>query len=208
MNTTVEHPTSHINQATFEALFGHEENSHLLIDLINNMIEPKQPVISLTHLPPYDDSSHCDGKVLSTNVRAKDQNGNVFHITLQLDDMPCLSQQISFNMARECDELYHHCDDINNIGIMTSIWLLTKAYHDDDEFHHHHRIEDPTHGVVLTEKVAIHTFELNKWQQPQPMEKKHLWPYFFTQAKNGLVLSDEANSAEMKLAMEVLEQSK
>ena len=173
MNTLIQNPLAPMSKVAFETLFGTEQNSNLLIDLINNMVQPPQPVTTVEHLTPYDDSTHCDGQILSANVRAKDQEGRIYHITLQLDDMPCLAEQMSFNLARECTEIFDPEHDPSKTQSLFSIWLLIKPYYDDDEYHHVHKIQDRNSGLVLTEDVVIHTFELNKWHQPQPIEQKH-----------------------------------
>ncbi len=68
----------------FKKLFGSEENKDILLSLINAVLPENQQVTTLTIKNPYNISDYAEGKLSILDVKAEDEQGNVYDIEMQI----------------------------------------------------------------------------------------------------------------------------
>ena len=79
--------TSNINpkiDLVFKKLFGTEENKDILLSLINAVLPENQQITDLTLKNPYNISDYAEGKLSILDIKAEDENGNLFDIEMQI----------------------------------------------------------------------------------------------------------------------------
>jgi predicted transposase/invertase (TIGR01784 family) len=68
----------------FKKLFGSEENKDILLSLINAVLPDTQQISSLEIKNPYNVSDYAEGKLSILDIKAEDENGNLYDIEMQI----------------------------------------------------------------------------------------------------------------------------
>ncbi|WP_448529448.1 Rpn family recombination-promoting nuclease/putative transposase [Raineya sp.] len=68
----------------FKKLFGSEENKDILLSLINAILPEHQQIADLTLKNPYNVSDYAEGKLSILDIKAEDENGNLYDIEMQI----------------------------------------------------------------------------------------------------------------------------
>jgi predicted transposase/invertase (TIGR01784 family) len=68
----------------FKKLFGSEENKDILLSLINAILPEDQQINDLTIKNPYNVSDYAEGKLSILDIKAEDQQGNLYDIEMQI----------------------------------------------------------------------------------------------------------------------------
>ena len=68
----------------FKKLFGSEENKDILLSLINAVLPEHQQIVALTLKNPYNVSDYAEGKLSILDIKAEDENGNLYDIEMQI----------------------------------------------------------------------------------------------------------------------------
>src|SRR5579872_2922088 len=70
----------------FKKIFGVEENTDLLISLINSIVSEEDQVSEVTLLNPYNAKNFRDDKLSILDIKAVGQHGKRFNIEIQITD--------------------------------------------------------------------------------------------------------------------------
>jgi predicted transposase/invertase (TIGR01784 family) len=68
----------------FKKLFGSEENTDILLSLINAILPDNQQITKVIIKNPYNVSDYADGKLSILDIKAEDEYGNLYDIEMQL----------------------------------------------------------------------------------------------------------------------------
>jgi predicted transposase/invertase (TIGR01784 family) len=68
----------------FKKLFGSEENKDILLSLINSILPEYQQVVDLKIKNPYNVSDYAEGKLSILDIKAEDEQGNLYDIEMQI----------------------------------------------------------------------------------------------------------------------------
>jgi predicted transposase/invertase (TIGR01784 family) len=68
----------------FKKLFGSEENKDILLSLINAVLPETQQISTLEIKNPYNVSDYAEGKLSILDIKAEDENGNLYDIEMQI----------------------------------------------------------------------------------------------------------------------------
>ena len=68
----------------FKKLFGSEENKDILLSLINAILPDSQQISALELKNPYNVSDYAEGKLTILDIKAEDENGNLYDIEMQI----------------------------------------------------------------------------------------------------------------------------
>ena len=195
----------------FKFLFGNEQNTQPLIHLLHAVLNPtpEEQIAEVQILNPFSAKMAMDEKLSILDIKARDQSGRYFNVEMQMLAKPGLRQRIPYYWARLYVDQLESGQDYQLLKPTISVCFVdgvlfpaVPAY--DLAF----RLMDPTHGVVLTEDLAIHFFELPKFrltaqELATPLD---LWLYFLRHAE-GLdpgSLPGSLQTMEIQQAMEVL----
>jgi predicted transposase/invertase (TIGR01784 family) len=68
----------------FKKLFGSEENNDILLSLINAVLPDYQQVTKVKIKNPYNVSDYAEGKLSILDIKAEDEQGNLYDIEMQI----------------------------------------------------------------------------------------------------------------------------
>lgn len=174
----------------FKALLGTEENINLLIHFLNAILdqELKQPIVAAEILNPYNDKEFVSDKLSIVDVKAKDSNGQLFQVEIQLKSYLSLPARIVYNWADIYSQQLGHGKNYYALQPTYSIWLLAEdVIKEDARYLHTFKLRD-NDGRVLNEHGGIWLLELNKFNVEMIEFDQQRWLKFF---KDGERLDDE-----------------
>ena len=83
----------------FKALLGAEDNRNLLVHFLNAIlsIDLLTPIATVDILNPYNDKEFLEDKLSIVDVKARDNDGNLYQIEIQLVNFTDLPERILYN---------------------------------------------------------------------------------------------------------------
>jgi len=161
----------HINPRVdfaFKKLFGSEENTDLLIALINAIVCKEDQVVSLTLRNPYNLAAYLAGKMSVLDIKAEDATGRWFNVEMQMSQDLSFDKRALYYWAKLITEqlgegmIYRQVHKTISINIL-NFDLVRK----DADFHNRYRImnaktgkDDCLHGIF-----ELHYIELPKFSK-------------------------------------------
>ena len=195
----------------FKALLGAEDNRNLLVHFLNAVIGSDliTPLTTVDILNPYNDKEYLEDKLSIVDVKARDNDGNIYQIEVQLVNFANLSERIVYNWADIYSQQLQSGDHFRALRPTYSIWLLAdNLIENDTDYVHTYKIRD-NKGRILNNHCGIWLLELEKFNTQQVETEQQRWLRFF---KEGDRLNDEAGlpdwmtTDEMRQAMNTLRQ--
>ncbi len=195
----------------FKALLGAEDNRNLLVHFLNAILSADltTPIATVDILNPYNDKEFLEDKLSIVDVKARDNDGNLYQIEIQLVNFTDLPERILYNWADIYSEQLRNGEGYYRLRPTYSIWLLAEnLIKADSDYIHTYKLRD-TKGRVLNNHCGIWLLELQKFCEPQVVNEQQRWLRFF---KEGEQLNDDSGlpdwmtTEEMRQAMNTLKQ--
>jgi predicted transposase/invertase (TIGR01784 family) len=195
----------------FKALLGAENNRNLLVHFINAMIgsDLSAPIDAVEILNPYNEKEFLEDKLSIVDVKARDAQGAIYQIEIQLVSYANLPERILYNWADIYSQQLQSGDHFRVLRPAYAIWLLADTLiADDTDYVHVYKIRD-NKGRTLNNHCGIWLLELDKFNTQHIETEQQRWLQFF---KEGERLNDEAGlpdwmtTEEMRQAMSTLRQ--
>ena len=192
----------------FKALLGSEDNRGLLLHFLNAMLagELPSPITEVIILDPYNEREFLDDKLSIVDVKARDEQGCLYQIEIQLLSVPDLPARIFYTWADLYSQQLHSGQDYGQLRPTYAIWILAQdLLRDDPAYAHRYRLCDER-GRRLIEHGGIWLMELSKFVAEAVETEEQRWLKFFIEGE----LLDDANlpdwmqTAEMRQAMSTL----
>lgn len=192
----------------FKALLGSEENRNLLLHFINAILlqELSEPLVWVDILNPYNDKEFLSDKLSIVDVKAKDSQGRLYQIEVQLSHYGYLAERILYNWADLYSQQLKSGQNYNELESTYSIWLLSdNLLLDDSPYLHQYKMRDEM-GLCLNQHGGIWILELNKFEASPIETEAQRWLKFFKDGEqlNDTTLPDWMSTLEMKQAMHTL----
>ncbi len=192
----------------FKALLGAEENRNLLVHFLNAVLadDLHAPIAEAEILNPYNDKEFLDDKLSVVDVKAKDSEGRLYQIEIQLLTYRHLPERRVYTWCDIISQQLQSGNDYSLLRPVYSIWLLAEnLLPDEEEYAHEYTLRDRL-GRTLGNLGGIHLLELKKFTAERVETEEQRWLKFF---KDGEYLDDTAlpdwmNTEEMRQAMNTL----
>ena len=112
----------------FKALLGAEDNRNLLVHLLNAILSAdlSTPIATVDILNPYNDKEFVEDKLSIVDVKARDNEGNLYQIEIQLVNFTDLPERILYNWADIYSEQLRNGEGYYRLKPTYSIWLLAE----------------------------------------------------------------------------------
>lgn len=179
--------------------------------LINAVLEPppQQRLVEVELLNPYSEKMTLDDKVSILDIKARDDQGRLYNLEMQMLATAVLVQRLLFYWSRVYSQQLSEGDDYTRLRPTISISFVNGAlFADRPEHHTLFRLLDATGQVCLTSDLVVHAIELPKFTRTLAELRTPLdfWLYFL---KNGGeldadALPDALNRPDQQKAMGVL----
>ena len=192
----------------FKALLGSDENRNLLVHFLNAMLakELKAPVEDVEILNPYNEKEFPDDKLTIVDVKARDTEGRLFQVEIQLVQYGHLASRIIYGWADIYAQQLQSGVDFIELKPTYSIWLLDDTLiTTDTDYAHSYKLRDER-GQTLIDHGGIWLFEIEKFNAQKVASEEQRWLRFL---KEGEALNDQAlpewmSTKEMEQAMTTL----
>lgn len=195
----------------FKALLGAENNRNLLVHFLNAIIgsDLSAPIDAVEILNPYNEKEFLEDKLSIVDVKARDSQGAIYQVEIQLVSYANLPERILYNWADIYSQQLQSGDHFHALRPTYSIWLLAdNLIESDTDYIHTYKIRD-NKGRTLNDHCGIWLLELEKFNTQHIETEQQRWLRFF---KEGDRLNDEAGlpdwmaTEEMRQAMSTLRQ--
>ena len=194
----------------FKALLGSDENRNLLQHFLNAIIgsDLSAPIDAVEILNPYNEKEFLEDKLSIVDVKARDSQGAIYQIEIQLVTYANLPERILYNWADIYSQQLQSGDHFHILRPTYSIWLLAdNLIKSDTDYIHTYKIRD-NKGRTLNDHCGIWLLELEKFNAQQVENEQQRWIRFFKEGENlnDEILPDWMITEEMRQAMSTLKQ--
>jgi len=187
----------------FKALFATEEHRHLLIDLLNSLVQPDQPIVEVEYLDRSFDPDRLDGRGTSVDVKVRDSLGHLYQVEVQVVLHPAMAERMAATWSRMYTHQLERGDSFSKLLPVTSVWIMDRPFGKDDQVHRHFALRDPS-GQLLTEHCNIHILELAKLPAQDPATPHDSWLYFLRESRDWEDLPPGLQHPALMEAMQVM----
>ncbi|MCX7110916.1 MAG: Rpn family recombination-promoting nuclease/putative transposase [Proteobacteria bacterium] len=192
----------------FKALLGSEENRNLLIHFLNAILtsDLSSPITEVEILNPYNDKEFLDDKLSVVDVKAKDSEGRLYQIEIQLLTYRHLPERMVYTWCDIISQQLQSGNDYSLLKPVYSIWLLAEnLLPGEGEYAHEYTLSD-RQGRKLGNLGGIHLLELKKFTAERIETEEQRWLQFFKEGEqlDESALPDWMNTDEMRQAMKTL----
>jgi len=192
----------------FKALLGSDENRNLLVHFLNAVLaaELRAPIDDVEILNPHNDKEYPDDKLSIVDVKARDTEGRLFQIEIQLVQYCHLTSRIVYGWADIYSQQLQSGDDYDQLKPTYSIWLLDDTLiSTDGDYVHHYKLRDER-GQSLNDHGGIWLFEIEKFNAQKVASEEQRWLRFLKEGEqlDDQTLPDWMATKEMEQAMTTL----
>ncbi|MFO1431391.1 MAG: Rpn family recombination-promoting nuclease/putative transposase [Candidatus Competibacteraceae bacterium] len=204
----MKHPIDPKIDCVFKALLGAEANRRLLIHFLNAVLGAALPgpVCQVDILNPYNEREFLDDKLSIVDVKARDDQGQLYQVEIQLLNQPDLPVRILYTWADLYSAQLSSGQDYNELRPTYAIWLLAEnLLRGDPAYTHIYRLRDDA-GRLLLDHGGIWLLELNKFAAERVETEQQRWLKFFQEGEHldENHLPDWMQTDEMRQAMSTL----
>ena len=185
------------NDIAFRKIFGNENKKEILISFLNAVLklENQNQIKTVTLLNPFQLPKIKGLKVTVIDVKATDENGNVFIIEIQLTDKKGLDKRIQYYGAKGYASQIESGDEYLKLKPLIFIGILDFEYFDSLNYISRHLIMDCDTGERKFKDLEFNFIELQKFtkkidQLDNLIDK---WIYFIKNSENLDVIPENTN---------------
>ena len=135
----MQHRIDPVVDCVFKALLGAEENRQLLIHFLNAMLgsELPAPIESVEILSPYNERDSSDDKLSIVDVKARDDQGRIYQIEIQLNTHAQLPARMLFGWGSLYSKQLKRGRKYHLLKPSYAIWLLVDSlFREHDDYLH------------------------------------------------------------------------
>jgi len=190
----------------FKLLFGDVRNIDILTDFLKSVLnlsedEYEKITITDTHLK----REAIDDKLGVVDVKLTTKNGTIIHIEIQVAKETAFPERITYYNAKilvtqlKSSEEYFKLDKVITIAIADF-----EIFKQNNMYHHIFQLQEKSTGLRLTDRVEIHTLELDKIPKETDNTAKYDWLQFLrTEREEEFEMLSERNPAIKKAVVEL-----
>ena len=202
----------------FKKIFGVEENTDLLLSLINSIVGAEDQVTEVTLLNPYNAKSFKTDKLSILDIKAKSKDGKRFNIEIQISDEADYDKRALYYWAKLYTEQLKVAEDYGSLSKAIGIHILNfTSIPNVGRYHNVFHIIEKETGLLYFKDLELHTIELKKFSKDSHAELSDIvamvknsldmWAAFLTRHDllNKDKLPDKLNDPALKKALNVLD---
>jgi predicted transposase/invertase (TIGR01784 family) len=171
----------------FKCVFGNDKDTRVLAHLLHAILTPRPEarIVELQILNPFTEKMALDEKLSILDIKALDQLGRRFNIEMQMLPVIALRERILYYWARLYTEQLRKGEPYTTLRPTISVCFVDGVvFPDVSAYHTAFELSDPKNGVVLTDHLKIHFFQLPRFtlraeELRTPLEA---WLYFLRKA--------------------------
>ncbi len=197
------------NDFVFKRLFGDEQNTDILLAFLNAVLVDmgEVPIQSLELLNPFLDKESEDDKLAVLDVLARDPNGDLFDIEVQILNQRNMEKRTLFYWAELYTRQLVSGKPYTALHRAVTINILDFAYLPGTQVHSLYQMSERHTHHVLSDDAEIHFIELPKLEQAMSISRTPLawWGFFLRGIEEDQAEVFRMQDPMMKKAVDVLE---
>jgi predicted transposase/invertase (TIGR01784 family) len=197
----------------FKRIFGSEPHKHLLIELLNTLLELEgsRRIRDLSYLPAEQSVALPEMKLSIVDVKCVDEQGTEYVVEMQLFNVKGFEERVVYNASKafvmqlRSSEDYPHLADVVGVTICDfELWPGSEDGAPSIPMLSRWRMQEAHSGANGLGQVQYVFLELPKYEGgPHPGAVLDKWAYFFREAENLDVVPPELAEAPFREALEV-----
>lgn len=169
----------------FKKLFGSEENTDILIALINAIVSEEDQVAAVTIMNPYNNKDRSYDKLSVLDIKAVDTRGRRFNIEMQITDQVYYNQRALYYWSKLYTSQLKVGDAFGELKKTISINILNFNYFGEEpDYHNVFKILNARTHKSYFDDLELHFIELQKFDNELSHIKTALdrWAAFLKKA--------------------------
>ncbi|MDX2305616.1 MAG: Rpn family recombination-promoting nuclease/putative transposase [Microscillaceae bacterium] len=180
----------------FKKLFGSEENKDILLSLINAVLPENQQIVEVKIKNPYNVSDYIEGKLTVLDIKAEDEQGNLYDIEMQIKGTTFYGKRTLYYWAKifgsQLDYLKSEEKEkkkrktYSELNKCIVISLMDFEFFDDDKYHRCFMLKDRETDEIHPDLdyLDLYFIELEKFENKYKTLKTTLdrWVKFLNNA--------------------------
>ncbi|ENY99502.1 hypothetical protein HMPREF1092_03175 [Clostridium thermobutyricum] len=189
----------------FKEIFGSEKNKPILINFLNAVIKPTNPIQEVEIRNNDIDKEYLESKFSRLDIKATTNNKEHINIEIQIKNEYNMIQRTLYYWSKMYSEQIQNRENYNKLERTVCINILNFKYLDNDKYHNVYRLKEITTNEELTNLQEIHFIELPKFteignkeeiEDIEKIDSLERWLEFLIEPESNTVrqleLSDEA----------------
>lgn len=189
----------------FKEIFGSEKNKPILINFLNAVIKPTNPIQEVEIRNNDIDKEYLESKFSRLDIKATTNNKEHINIEIQIKNEYNMIQRTLYYWSKMYSEQIQNIENYNKLERTICINILNFKYLDNDKYHNVYRLKEITTNEELTNLQEIHFIELPKFteignkeeiEDIEKIDSLERWLEFLIEPESNTVrqleLSDEA----------------
>jgi predicted transposase/invertase (TIGR01784 family) len=197
----------------FKRIFGTEPNKHLLIELLNALLEleGEQRIADLTYLSPEQRVPVAELKLSIVDVKCRDLAGREYVVEMQILNVEAFEKRVVYNVSKayvmqiHSGEHYLELSDVIGVTICDfELWPTPlQPGGPPVPMLSHWRMQEQNHGALALSQVQYVFLELPKYTKGAEADTTvERWVHFFRVAENLEVIPPELAEEPFRTALE------
>lgn len=188
----------------FKKIFGNEKHPNILISFLNAVLNPSDPIKSVTLQDTTIEKEYLTDKYSRLDVRATTDKGEHINIEIQLDNKYNMIKRSLYYWSKLYEGQLESGNDYQKLARTICINLIDFNLLNHDKFHSIYRLKDCETHEELTDIIELHFIELKKMKHVKHADevksKLEAWLHFINQPDSEVVRELEAVESEIKSA--------
>lgn len=188
----------------FKKIFGNEKHPNILISFLNAVLNPSDPIKSVTLQDTTIDKEYLTDKYSRLDVWATTDKGEHINIEIQLDNKYNMIKRSLYYWSKLYEGQLESGNDYQKLARTICINLIDFNLLNHDKFHSVYRLKDCETHEELTDIIELHFIELKKMKHVKHADevksKLEAWLHFINQPDSEVVRELEAVESEIKSA--------
>lgn len=172
----------------FKHVFGRDVNRPLLIDLINQVLNPspEKRIQDIELLNPFNPKETLDDKLSILDIKARDLSGRQFNIEMQMLLHPNFQNRVIYYLARFHQQQLHEGQNYSALKPTVAIVFQNQVdYPKVPDYHFCFQMMEIKHHFAYNADLELHVLELPKFQKTEAQLSNglDLWLNFLLNAQ-------------------------
>jgi predicted transposase/invertase (TIGR01784 family) len=146
----------------FSFLFGAEQNRHLLVALLDSVLQLEAPIVSVELLPPRPDVQDAEEKVVALDIRARLVSGEYVDVEMQTRRHPALRERVLFYWGRMYTGQVRRGRPYSGLRRCIVVLIADFVEFESGDFHSVFQVLERKTGKLFSSNLEVHLLELPK----------------------------------------------
>ena len=192
----------------FKKIFGSEKNKPILINFLNAVIKPVNPIQEVEIRNNDIDKEYIESKFSRLDIKATTNNKENINIEIQVKNEYNMIQRTLYYWSKMYSEQIQNRDNYRKLERTVCINILNFKYLDNERYHNVYRLKEIITNEELTDLQEIHFIELpkfneignNELENIDKMDALEKWLEFLVEPESNAVRQLELNDEVIKQA--------